>query len=365
MALCNTVVLAGCSTTKEENKRKSLGFKEEELLVSKRPDYKAKETESDLILFAANKEMIKAELKAAMIEIRQPAKIDVSDIELSEIPVLDIKNLYYEILSEVPELKYAYDVSPLFNDSVLTCSISYMPYKTGQFPKGFNGFEISTIKELIDAAQINIGTQPTSIRIMDQSMDPDFMNYALQQAGKGYIVCTLNEDATQIVYHAPIGYSIEESLSAINEADQIADEIISKLINETMGAKEKAEVLFSAVSENVKYDERYNTDRNSMPYESQTALGALKDGTAICGGYSHAVKLLFEKVGIPCLNVTGVWFGGNHMWNIAYIDGEWLWCDATADRGNSIKYGLNHFALNELDPFQYQWNSEQIEKLLD
>ena len=85
---------------------------------------------------------------------------------------------------------------------------------------------------------------------------------------------------------------------------------------------------------------------------------------AICGGYSHALKLLFEKVGIPCFNVTGKYFSQNHMWSIARLDGEWRWFDATSDRGASPAFGLRHFALTELDTTQYRWEPEQVELLL-
>lgn len=346
LVFCIMIVLTGC-TSNEGN-----------------TTIQDKTTENESMISIENKAGIKEELLNAITEVRQPAIMEVSAVTFSENPELDIKNLYFEILSESPKLKYAYDVTALLDDSKLTCQVSYMPYKTGNFPEGFEGIEISSLKELIDVAQSNLGNESTKIRISDQSFDPDRLNIALQQAGNGYIICTLNNDATEIIYHAPIGFTIEESLSAINEADQLADAIISKKINETMTEKEKAEVLYSYVSENVRYDDRYNTDRENMPYDSQTALGALKDGVAICGGYSHAVKLLLEKVGIPCLNVTGEWFGANHMWNIVRIDGEWLWCDATADRGYSFGFGLKHFCLNELDSFQYVWDKDQINHLL-
>ena len=44
------------------------------------------------------------------------------------------------------------------------------------------------------------------------------------------------------------------------------------------------------LTEHVKYDRRYYSDRASMPYHSQTAIGALRDQVAICGGYSHAFR---------------------------------------------------------------------------
>lgn len=358
LMLC--ILLTGCtSALKDGDTKIPLESEDHETLIEKELDNK-----DESMITAENKEMIKAELKSAIIEIRQPSIMEVSAIAFSEMPELDIKNLYYEILSESPKLKYAYDVSAILEDSLLTCQISYMPYKTGDFPEGFEGTAISSLKALVDIAQANLGSESMKIRIMNQSFDPELLNIAFQQAGNGYIICALNQDATEITYQTPIGFTMEESLSAINEANQIADDIIFEYINENMTVKEKAEALYSYISKNVKYDGRYNTDRENMPYESQTALGALKYGTAICGGYAHAVKLLFEKVGIPCLNVTGSWFGANHMWNIAQIDGEWLWYDATADRGNSSEYGLYHFGLNELDAFQYVWDDDLIKQLL-
>ena len=52
------------------------------------------------------------------------------------------------------------------------------------------------------------------------------------------------------------------------------------------------------------------------------------------------------------------------MWSIARLDGEWLWFDATSDRGLSPQFGLRHFALEELDPTQYQWEPGDVELLL-
>lgn len=123
-------------------------------------------------------------------------------------------------------------------------------------------------------------------------------------------------------------------------------------------------LLSACVTGTVSYDQRYYSDRRSMPYESQTALGALRDGVAICGGYSHGVKLLFQKAGIPCYNVTGKYFGENHMWNIALLDGQWLWFDATSDRGSTGEYGFLRFALAELDSTKYQWNPDEVLKLI-
>lgn len=307
---------------------------------------------------------IKVELAEAIRQLRQPRKLILSGFDLKQ-PELDIKNIYYEIIAEQPELKYAYDLTTELCDSDLTCQISYMPYKTGEFPSDFEGREIFSPRELIAVAEENLGEQPTLIRITNANLEPDIMNRALQQAGGGYILCSLNTDATEILYSAPIGLTMEECLSALESAEQLADAVIAQLITEDMTQREKAKTLYSYVTQTVAYDQSYYSQRDIISYESQTALGALQNGLAICGGYSHVVKLLFEKVGIPCFNVTGRYFQENHMWNIALIDGEWLWFDATTDRGSTGEFGFLRFALTELDKTKYKWNEEQVKPLLE
>ena len=209
--------------------------------------------------------------------------------------------------------------------------------------------EISTLGELISAAEENMGNEPVPVRITDPKLDPDTMNRALQQVGGGYLYCGLNKDATAIVCSAPWNISMEDCLAALTQADALAESVVSQLITGDMSDLEKAEALYTWVTANVEYDQRYYSNRNAMPYESQTALGALRDGVAICGGYSRAVKLLFEKAGIPCFNVTGTCQGENHMWNIARIEGQ---------------FGFLRFALKELDRNKYQWDEAAISQLL-
>ncbi|MGM9522151.1 MAG: transglutaminase domain-containing protein [Oscillospiraceae bacterium] len=320
--------------------------------------------ESDLITPSSTAQ-ISAELLTSIEELRQPRVMDVSGVELSEYPEIDIINLYNALLSEHPELKYAYKFSPVIDGGILTCQISYMPYMTGEYPEDHQGVRITNIRDLIQAANDYLGESSCEICIENKSLTPDDMNRALQQAGGGYVMCELSRDATQIIYRAAdYSMTLEECLSALNEAYALADKVIAKVLTADMSDREKATALYSYVAENTKYDFRYYSDRNNMPYASQTALGALRDGVAICGGYSHAVKLLFDKAGIPCFNVTGSYGAENHMWNIAYLDGQWYWCDATMDRGSNSEIGMSHFAMEELDTSKYRWNQEIVDVLI-
>ena len=318
----------------------------------------------DEILTVQAREDIKNELMDAMIQLRQPRTMDLSALDL-ERPDLYIKNIYYEITSEHPELKYTFDLIVRLQDEEADCQLCYMPYKTGAFPDGFLGDEAATLEELIAVAESHLGAEPAPIRITDTTLDPDTMNRALQQVGGGYILCQLSPDGTELRYTPGSGMTMEECLAALSLADELTDQVVARVIKEGMTLRERAEALYSYVTQTVSYDQRYYSDRASMPYESQTALGALRDGVAICGGYSNAVKLLFEKAGIPCYNVTGRYFSENYMWNVAKLDGEWLWFDATADRGSSGEFGFLRFALEELDPTMYRWAESSIQPLLN
>ena len=308
---------------------------------------------------------IQAELYAAIVGLRQPKSMDVSQVNWPDSPEINVKNLYYQIIGQSPELKYAYELSIETDNGTLNCQISYMPYKTGNFPEGTDAVSVSSLQELIAVAQANLGMETVPIRLTDPSFTPDDMSRALQQAGGGYILCALNKDATAITYSSAMGMTMDDCLAQLDEANRLANQVICEVVTDDMTEYQKAEALFSYITEHVKYDQRYYSDRQNMPYDAQTATGALRDHLAICGGYSHAVKLLFEKAGIPCYNVTGTYFGENHMWNVALLDGKWLWCDATADRGNSLEFGLRHFALEELDATQYQWDESLIAPLLE
>ena len=49
-----------------------------------------------------------------------------------------VKNLYYSILSDHPEYKYAYDLtSEVGEDGLLRCKVSYMPTVPARIPPDF------------------------------------------------------------------------------------------------------------------------------------------------------------------------------------------------------------------------------------
>jgi hypothetical protein len=90
--------------------------------------------------------------------------------------------------------------------------------------------------------------------------------------------------------------------------------------------------IFQYLVSHCSYDTAAVTD--SSRWQAFTSYGALVDNKAVCEGYSRAMQLLSESVGLKCALLRGSSDGVNHMWNVMQIDGNWYnldvtWCDNT------------------------------------
>lgn len=74
----------------------------------------------------------------------------------------------------------------------------------------------------------------------------------------------------------------------------------------------------------------YDSDRSDYDittYDSDIAYGPLFQGYGICGGYTDAMELFLEEMGIKSYKVSSE----QHVWNAVYLDGVWLHLDLTWD----------------------------------
>ena len=309
-------------------------------------------------------EQMSQHLQRALASVQQPSKFEVSAVETQAEWEITAKNVYYALLTEYPSYKYAYDMRVTLQGDILQCTFSYMPYRSGDYPAGFQGETVDSLHALVTLARENLSQTSVNIRITDPLLTVDDMNNALQQVGGGYLLCQLNRDGTAVTFAPQNNMTREACLARLAEIDRLADELLASCISDDMAAREKALAIYTAITDRVQYDRRYYTDLSSMPYDSQTAYGALHDNLAICGGYAQAIQVLFEKAGIPCLTVQGRMRSENHMWNIAQSDGEWAYYDATSDRGMS-KFGFVHFGVLADEMQDYVWDREYVKRLTD
>ena len=301
-------------------------------------------------------------ISKAIADVESPVMFDISRLEAQENWDMTVKNLYYNIISQHPEYKYAYEITADAAGDRLSCSISYMPYRSGLYPEGFEGTPVSGLRELIEAASDNLDMESVPIRILDPELTVDDMNKALQQAGGSYLLCQLNRDGTAISITPLNGLTRLQALDMLEEIGSMAADICARTITDGMDGEARATALYTYLTDTVRYDFRYYSQPGEMPYESTTAYGALHDGLAICGGYAQALQSLFQQAGIPCLTVSGVMGSENHMWNLAYIEGEWLYFAATSDRGRS-GYGFNDAGVGADSLTRYVWDQDFAEAL--
>lgn len=114
----------------------------------------------------------------------------------------------------------------------------------------------------------------------------------------------------------------DDEIEAINaEVDRVYNELVSE--NNTV--KYNILAIHNYIITNAKYDSDKVSGTSS--YNSDKANGALFEGYAICSGYTDAMQLFLEKMGINNYRVASE----KHTWNAVEIDGVWYHLDLTWD----------------------------------
>lgn len=301
----------------------------------------------------------------AITDLEERVTLNVAGREWKYGPENDLKNLYYGVLSQHQELKYAYDMTANVLGDTAECIFSYMPYKTGAYTEGMpaGSHTVGSLHDADTMAQSMInGTERLSIAISDPSLEVEDLQRAVGQGGYGWIVCSLSRDGTEILASAPVNMTLQDCVEQINESFRLAGEILEEIVTDDMTDREKIEAAYDYITKNVAYDFRYYSGKNDMPFVSTVALGALRDHLTICGGYSHALETLLDMCGIENYTVSGISKGEYHAWNYVVLDGEGYYCDPTADRGGM----RGHFLLTEEEMESlggYEWDSAFYAKL--
>ncbi len=120
--------------------------------------------------------------------------------------------------------------------------------------------------------------------------------------------------------------------SKINNAKEL-----SSYVNiDTLSNREKLQVLFVWITENIDYDvESFISGLRNSPYPETT----LEEGKAICFGYAVLFDSVCQYLKIPSRIVTGYTKSGynprssDHAWNVVKLDGQWLFVDCTWGSG--------------------------------
>ncbi len=115
----------------------------------------------------------------------------------------------------------------------------------------------------------------------------------------------------------------DSEIKAINEK---VDSVASSIFNSNNTLEKNITLAHDYIINNSKYD----TDRSDLDivnYKSDIAYGPLLQGYGICGGYTDAMQLFLEKLGVKSYRVSSE----KHIWNAVNLNDNWYNLDLTWD----------------------------------
>lgn len=120
-------------------------------------------------------------------------------------------------------------------------------------------------------------------------------------------------------------YGPVSTKSELAQVRRVAQSFKDNYIKAGMTEAQKALAIFEYVRNTCDY-----TWENWTQRRAGSAWGALVEGKAHCGGYSRAVKVLCDAVGLKCYYVHANAKSHNptHRWNLVRIDGTWYVLDS-------------------------------------
>lgn len=184
-----------------------------------------------------------------------------------------------------------------------------------------------------------------------------FCNYTYENCSKDFFDIAENTDYVETVnnYINPLNsyeriYFSADSLGKIKisvekkytdeqieKINNVIDGFIRNNIEATMNDHDKIKLFHDFVANNTIYDLDYdpNIDKNLYPYHPYNAYGPLIEGKGICSGYSDAMAIFLDKIGVKNYRIisdnTKVTEKDLHTWNILYLNNNWYHLDLTWD----------------------------------
>lgn len=130
-------------------------------------------------------------------------------------------------------------------------------------------------------------------------------------------------------------------------------EIENTVWQDTMSVEDKIKEIHNYIINNSKYD-KDRSDKNIVKYKSDTAYGSLLEGYSLCGGYTDAMELFLEDLGIKSYKVSSE----NHVWNAVNLNNNWYHLDLTwddpitTDGSDILEYNFFLITTSELEALE-------------
>ncbi|MDO4503525.1 MAG: transglutaminase domain-containing protein [Clostridia bacterium] len=134
-------------------------------------------------------------------------------------------------------------------------------------------------------------------------------------------------------------FSANEKIDAEQKLKEKVLDIISKIPPKAT-EYEKELFLHDYIVNNCEYNKSANS------HKIFTCYGCLVEQKAVCSGYSKAMQLLMNTIGINCITIAGSSKNEPHMWNIVKINDKCYHLDVTWDGVGGLNQ-YNYFNVND------------------
>ncbi len=198
----------------------------------------------------------------------------------------------------------------------------------------------------------------------DKTVNFDVQSYSCKYSGNTYnFSITYNEEALALralKNNDPIPLS-PKGKYIYTEVKKISEEIIKK----DMTDYQKVKAIHDYLVLNTAYDEE-NLKKGTIPKDSYSAYGLLKNRRAVCQGYALAFKLFLEYHGIEAYIVDGTGNGDEHAWNKIKLDGQYYnvdvtWDDPVPDKKGEVSYSYFNIS-DEMLAADHSWDKAAYPK---
>ena len=177
-----------------------------------------------------------------------------------------------------------------------------------------NGYDIYTFSCKYNCFNDIKETDSLKLSLINQLVDP---KNAYKQIKTAY------SSDNKITLTIEKKYTKEELIKIDEEIDRIIKELN---INSYTNIKDKIRVYHDYIANKNSYDS-VRAEQGESEYHSNSAIGPLFEGKAICDGYSDSLAFYLNKLGIENIKITN----DEHVWNAVKIDNTWYHIDLTWD----------------------------------
>lgn len=117
-----------------------------------------------------------------------------------------------------------------------------------------------------------------------------------------------------------------EKTELMKTNDAMADQILARIINDSMSERQKAEAIYHWVRGNMSY-----SAAGTVGDWPQAAYEGMRRKRGNCYTYYATSLELLSRAGIPSIEVVRS-RDNDHWWNLVYVDGAWYHFDTTPRR---------------------------------